>query len=319
MAPWQRLPTEIRLEIWEAVTRAYLEERRDLRIRLGAIESINKIPRTLSTCAAVCRGWQTFFESNTFQRLVINDCDLDDFANVVRGKRKMRLAYVQHLRLHIRLDDYDFSRSTVPETWRASRRNDSICAAALLKLLDVLSTSGESEIANSRHGIFLELSAASWSDARHFRNFRMDRDYPYEHKGDLDRNYMGYEYKQLSAKAQTVYGVPMNIIYHGAMLHALGRVPLGSSYEFQMEWEGIQRERQLDIVRGFKIRRRFLRSISSNMVSWMLACKLQSVCEVRLEQWCPHTLHGMLFAAQPCAEFLSKDENDQAKPSKQAS
>jgi len=62
--------------------------------------------------ASVCREWQFFFEPHNFQRLVIDQDRLRNLDKFTKGSRR---AFVKHVWLLIRLDEYDCSACSVPE------------------------------------------------------------------------------------------------------------------------------------------------------------------------------------------------------------
>ncbi|KAL1895399.1 hypothetical protein Sste5346_005205 [Sporothrix stenoceras] len=210
--PWSSLPTELRLVVFDRLARITEADRRALKLQLDTTTK----PPSMATYTAVCREWHWFFEPYNFRRLVIDDSEVGQFAELVKGPTKRhRLAFIRHLHFHGRLDDYDCSQCTEKSDEDASVREDGRIMLALSTLIAVLSTrnklEGEEytchpdwdEFAKDTEdrssdpkgsGLTLELSTSSWSDPHHsVRNFRQCRDYPYELPEDIEDRYDAYK------------------------------------------------------------------------------------------------------------------------------
>ncbi|KAF4971873.1 hypothetical protein FZEAL_9730 [Fusarium zealandicum] len=99
---WSSLPPEIQLLILELVVSSSQKKR------------YKKGPG-IAIFAGVSRGWQCFIERNTFRRLVITNKTLDAFAKAVKGKNAIRLGYIRHLWLRIKLSEYTCHSCRKPE------------------------------------------------------------------------------------------------------------------------------------------------------------------------------------------------------------
>ncbi|KPM36911.1 hypothetical protein AK830_g9651 [Neonectria ditissima] len=133
-------------------------------------------------CASVCRAWQHYFESLTFESLTLSQSDLSYFADTMRGKKRYRLDYLGLLRLRIHLDDYDCGVCQAAEDEKEMKENCLAFTAAVWDLLKILSTwrDPNKNTGARRDGINLELSVHSPSDYKHvFRPFSLQDDYPY--------------------------------------------------------------------------------------------------------------------------------------------
>ena len=97
---WDCLPTDIRIEI---------------------LEDIAQAPR-LAPYAGVCLEWQEFFEKITFRRLTLEDEALEAFASVVRGEKVLRLNYIRHIWLRIKLAEYTCEDCHEPEDMTTADR-----------------------------------------------------------------------------------------------------------------------------------------------------------------------------------------------------
>lgn len=163
MAKWHDLPPEIRVMVLEMVS----------------LPGNNHGDR--SAYAAVSREWQTFFEKENFQRLVLHQSCLPDFDRIVRRHRRRILRYVW---LRVTLPQYDCRSCQLYESKSEATNNNQIFTNAIWELLKVLGSwkkKGPFGLADG--GPVLELSAHSPSDSEHyFRDYRLDKDiYPHQH------------------------------------------------------------------------------------------------------------------------------------------
>ena len=91
--PWSHLPPEIRLRILKLVAQDH-----EPKGNVGAA--------SVAPYAAVCPEWQFFFEQITFNYLILGNSTLEAFKKVVGGSKKIRLGYIRHLWLRIKLPKY---------------------------------------------------------------------------------------------------------------------------------------------------------------------------------------------------------------------
>lgn len=316
MASWQRLPTEIKLAIWDLVAREAVADRRALNLQLET----SRKPLSLASCAAVSRHWQWFFEHVTFQRLVIDDSEVEQFAALVEGPRKTaRLGFIRHLHLHGRFDDYDCSQCIRIASADALVRDDRRFVLALSALMAVLATWDGKDDQDQGHveqggqdgrvpqpiGMTLELSAASWSDPYHsIRNFRQCREYPYETADDIDEAYDAYAVYRARERdhPNNTHGWHEGVWRErlpnvaAAVSRVLGSRPLGHAMEFtypprvsvvedprnEFEELGIA---PVKIVRAFMMRRRFYRGIDRGLFDRLISFTSKWLDCVRMEVW----------------------------------
>ncbi|OAA57539.1 hypothetical protein SPI_07198 [Niveomyces insectorum RCEF 264] len=305
MCSWQHLPWELRLRVLDYVERA--PERHNL-----------------AACAAVAAEWQAPVERRTFSYLDVHSKEIDVFAAAVEGPQKsVRLNYIRHLHLHVRLGMYNCPNCLVPESPDTVHRNNVEFTRALWALLAVLATHN-SRIGDDRlgqqHGLTLELSAASFSDAHHtFTDFRCQRGYPrFRVPADLDPAYTAYTERmerRRHAKANQ-HSVIRRLTRPYAQLHlqrdafqspwtlkaqrVMGGRPLaldfgnkGSDSSSNGGGGGLCR---INIVRGLVIRRQFYRCISPDVLMLLLNPGLRCIRQLRIETWRP----VLPFALREC-------------------
>jgi hypothetical protein len=89
---------------------------------------------SLSPYAAVCLGWQLFFEIITFRHLAIKDSDLDEFEKVVHGETRVhRLDYMRYIWLHILVSTYSCNECNKEEdALTISRYIPQLCKPAFM-------------------------------------------------------------------------------------------------------------------------------------------------------------------------------------------
>ena|SRR6266566_3636845 len=151
-------------------------------------------------------------------------------------------------------------------------RNNDIFTAAVWNLLIILSKwpgfDRSCRHGRCQQGLTLELGAYSPSDSKHtFRNFRLEQDYPYQEKNDLETH--GEAYK---SRTNRLGLNSLNDPYHGWVDGRQDYVNLGSklriigtlSFNFNHpRFSPLFRELlKVDIVTGLLIRRQFYRKIA---------------------------------------------------------
>ncbi|TID02603.1 hypothetical protein CH35J_004795 [Colletotrichum higginsianum] len=163
-------------------------------IRLMVLEELERLVEgrsRLSHFSAVSAEWRAFFQPRIFETLSIRHPgpDVTQLDANVRGDRT-RL--VKRISLHVTTDEYDarhdFDR---PESGSSQRANDTMLQEALHELFRVLSKWGYAEDA---HGISLDISVSSRSDAEHQLNHRNDRPHLSRsrvHSQDFERCLLG--------------------------------------------------------------------------------------------------------------------------------
>ncbi|KAH7175333.1 hypothetical protein EDB81DRAFT_895846 [Dactylonectria macrodidyma] len=118
---------------------------------------------------------------------------LFEFEKAVQGDNVVRLNYIKHLRLHIKLAEYTNRTYDKPESTANISKNSRSFTHAMVVLLNALSSwQGISG------GLTLEVIANSPSDVEyHPKEFRLLDNYPFRFEEDLDRspNYSQY-YRQ---------------------------------------------------------------------------------------------------------------------------
>lgn len=103
---WDRLPVEINLMILNLL----YADLKDSTVRFIALPKL----------ATVCRQWQAFVETRTFETLVIENSSLDMFESACQGDNAIRLGYIRHIGLHIILEGYECHESRrVEDQYRA--------------------------------------------------------------------------------------------------------------------------------------------------------------------------------------------------------
>ncbi|OIW32387.1 hypothetical protein CONLIGDRAFT_678788 [Coniochaeta ligniaria NRRL 30616] len=135
-------------------------------IRLMILELLAQEKHGLASYASVCKEWAAVIEKKNFARLKLRPSCLDDLENMV-GRQRRRL--VRHIWLNIELQPY-----TCPECcqWPESHSSSSVCSRAISKLFTILAAWNP-----TGHGLTLELSAQSPSDAEHwFKNYYFGAD-----------------------------------------------------------------------------------------------------------------------------------------------
>ncbi|OAA64690.1 protein-tyrosine phosphatase 2 [Niveomyces insectorum RCEF 264] len=294
MLSWYWLPTELRLLIWNILISDASEDRQILRIQL---DTSSRKPISLAACTAVSRDWQAYFEPVTFRRLFVESTEVEQFVAATQGPRKARLGYIHHLHLHVRLHDYDCSQCDKAPDAEALARDKAVFTKALWPLLRALARWGTQKVdgTHERHGIALELSASSWSDAAHgYRDFKLQRDYPYELAEDVDWDFTAYKHytrreiadrKRRSRDLHRAAWEQEMPVPSAMADRVFGVRPLGA-------WTQ-RRAPRLRIVRALVVRRRFYRAIDPNLLSWLLRSGPCSIRELRVEQWSRDAIHKL--------------------------
>lgn len=127
--------------------------------------------------ATVCREWQEYFESITFQSLVLNQDRLAQLETIV-SRHPRRVGFVRHVHLRLELPEYDCKRCKRPETKAEEAANDRIFTTAAVKLFGIISTWP----ATQGKACILEMSAHSPSDWQHrFKRLRLYKDTSLHH------------------------------------------------------------------------------------------------------------------------------------------
>ena len=99
---WVDLPLELQSSILKAVSENHCQ-------------SFGRRAYSLSPFASVCLDWQFFFEKITFGRLTFDDSMLKEFDEMVQGQNKIRLTYIKHIWLQIKLPKYTCAACFEPE------------------------------------------------------------------------------------------------------------------------------------------------------------------------------------------------------------
>ncbi|KXJ97236.1 hypothetical protein Micbo1qcDRAFT_199952 [Microdochium bolleyi] len=92
-------------------------------------------PNVLSTLACVCSEWQAAVEAFTFARIHLNPARLDDFANIVVGRRAARIRAIS---LHVPLDPYSKHRNDEKELPEERKHTSATVVTPLERLFAIL-------------------------------------------------------------------------------------------------------------------------------------------------------------------------------------
>lgn len=176
-----------------------------------------------------------------------------------------------------------------------SNRNDDIFSRAVWNLLIILSNwtgfSCGCGCGRRYQGLTLELGVYSPSDSKHtFRDFRLEHDYPYQDKKDLERDYGAYRRRAARLKLN-----PLNDPSHGWVDGHRDAVCLGSKQRIMgmlainlslPEFSAFsQTFPKVEIVTGLLIRRQFYRKITAKSLSKLLREAFTCLRWFRHEGW----------------------------------
>ncbi|KAI1389493.1 uncharacterized protein F4822DRAFT_398509 [Hypoxylon trugodes] len=153
MTSWSNLPAELRLAILQIV----------------ADTSMGHI----ATYASVCSEWQEVFEAKSFERIVLSQRRVLEFAQIVQGPRR-RL--VKHIWLRIELSDDDHSSyKTISLREMDFEGRDNF--VGVIKVLFTTLSAWERPRDLNKEGLTLEFCAYSPSDSEHMPK---DRDFAHD-------------------------------------------------------------------------------------------------------------------------------------------
>ncbi|KPM40299.1 hypothetical protein AK830_g6275 [Neonectria ditissima] len=287
---WNSLPPEIHLHILELFIADNVKKNARASVR-------GQKKLGVALFATVCREWQFFFEKFTFRRLVLDASALPAFATATRGHNVVRLTYIRHLWLRMKLLNYTCRSCSKPENALTISRNNRVFTSAIESLLCILS---RWEPQHGPGGLTLEISAHSPSDLRHrFRDYRMEDDYPYQLEEDLkiypglfmyhvhkSRRFLWWNFshrtrRQRMGDMQRLYGTPLEL------------KPWPSKNE-----QGHPNEAptlaKAPIVKGFLIRHQCYRSFAVTTLATIFEQSLIAVTSFRFETRTPLTAKGQL-------------------------
>ncbi|EPE02661.1 hypothetical protein F503_04010 [Ophiostoma piceae UAMH 11346] len=299
---WDQLPSEIQLKIWDILAEDVLCRRIAWKEDLDANDALD-LPPSLAACAAVNRSWNTFFERITFRQLVLYSRTgaVNQFREIVKGKKIVRLEYIRHLRLHIQLADYDCTKCHKRETLKEVKDHNTRLTKALQPLLVTLGKwkspgSGQSPDAYPSHrpGLALELSAGSWSDTAHaFIGSHISyKGFPYETKedavrGDLRAARLKFKRRAFDVRkaSEDSGGHTPKMSQHAwnrglytGLCRMHGQKPLTiNERNFSVAMARKAERQGLDIVRELKVTQRFMHAISYDVLSWILFLGSRSI------------------------------------------
>ncbi|KAI3392864.1 hypothetical protein diail_5039 [Diaporthe ilicicola] len=262
---WNRLPRELHDMILERFTwHTHSDE--------GPLAGTDQ----LAVLATVCRDWQDFFEGKLFQQLTLKtESDIQAFAELVQSRRR---AYVKWVWLRIELPLYDCQQCHRHETREDVQVQNTTFTNLVWDLFDVLSKWKNKDVHN--HGITLELSAHSPSDAHHFNKdlrFRL-------HDSAWDR-----------WDARPV--LPHNDPFHGWQDgKQVKEIPSDAKYRvfgfglhFDYKLPSVRRRRmrlpKVSVVTSFVIRRQFSRSFGVRRGLYPMMCSLTRLSTFSFEPW----------------------------------
>ncbi|RDL35090.1 Uncharacterized protein BP5553_07021 [Venustampulla echinocandica] len=258
MGRWGNLAAEIRLMILEMVLEGY---------------SFKSEPYARARYASVCREWQPVFEQRNFQRLVLDQAriyGLEEFMG--KEATSHRRDYLKHLFLRVRLDEYDCTVCQSKEDNETIKNNNGIFSKAVWNLLIILSKWTRSACSRGRggrqQGLTLELGAYSPSDSKHtFRDFRLEHDYPYQERNDLEMDWDTYK-----LRADRLGLDSLNDLYHRWVDGHRDRLSLESKQRIMgtltidldlPEFSAFSHIfPKVEIITGLLIRRQFYRKIA---------------------------------------------------------
>lgn len=305
MAGWNDLPREVRLFVWDLLVQDAAEERLACRLRPDS----GRAPLSLASSAATSREWQDYFERVTFRRLVIHDGQVEEFAAIVRGRRSVRLGYIQHLRLHARLQEYKCPECRDTEDGATRRFNTDVLIRALRHLINTLATwnSGQPSPGPDHRGgieagkLVLELSAASPSDLKHMLpDFVGCPEYPFETPNELESDFAAFKRTMVSPRLfypLALWDVNGPLFSDGIFLEigppqrSLGISEIAESFLGMFTGDNdLQTPRRVPIVQTLLIRLRYHRIISYHLLSALVSWGLSSIQHVHIEQWCDRNI-----------------------------
>ncbi|KAF4992349.1 hypothetical protein FDECE_13745 [Fusarium decemcellulare] len=272
---WDSLPPELRLRVLRCVVMGHEGIETTATLGFGKASSL----------ATVSREWQCFFEKETFRRLALTSSDLTTFSRVVRGKNAVRLNYINHLWLNVKLTEYTQRIYDRPESATNIGKNNRIFSCAIATLLNALSS-----WEGIHGGLTLEIRAHSPSDQKyHPWELELHGDYPLRFEEDL-KNCTGlskYRKKKLE-ETRIGTGRPSVSVEQG-MAQRLHGTPLKIQ-----PWPLKKRKRcrnlvqklpSAPIVKGLVLRQAFLRGIALTSLAALFRESFVALESFRLERW----------------------------------
>lgn len=118
---WVKLPPELRRMIFVFLLGPRVEGKRT----------------DLSTYAAVCPEWKSFFERETFKHLTLHQSDIPELCSIVQGERK---TFVRWIWLNIKLPKYNCDSCRKRESTEELKVHKFIFTNAVWNLFAFLST-----------------------------------------------------------------------------------------------------------------------------------------------------------------------------------
>lgn len=288
---WTKLPAEIRCMILKIVADDSNSEHSYIRVGY----------------TTVCREWQPVFEKETFKSLILNQNRIYGLKEFMEGVNIYRQKYLYKIFLHIQLQQYDCKVCRTKEDDTTIRNNNDIFSKAISDLLTILSqwkSSTRLPGCSQIEGLILELGASSPSDCRHtpLNDFRLEDNYPYYEKSDLDPDFKAYrEYgKSFKNSIDYCYGsVNRRNKFCGSRpeWRVMGTLTVDENKTNLPE---------VTIVRGLLIRRRFYRRIASSTINKLFCTSFTCLEWFRHEGWHNVDLHQQLAFERGMLNFYTQ-------------
>ena len=270
---------------------------------------------SVASYAVVSLEWQSFFEHRTFRFLVLDYSALPAFQKAVSGKGRVRLSYLRHLWIRVKLFPYSCDQCCHPEDlptvwwyvcilntfvnthspvsaslylWLLTNmacRNDWIFTKTMKALLQILASHS-----SLPGGMILEVSAHSPSDTQHFfRDHRIEDDYPFRRESDIRSltSVLGYHLKM-----REKIGMAIDPSHQGVDPFDNSRPTFGEVQRFlgaPLDFIPLHSLPQAPIVKALHIRRQFYRQLSPTALAKLFRESLVSAESFRIERWCRPT------------------------------
>ena len=171
-------------------------------------------------------------------------------------------------------------------------RNRAIFTNTIWNLLVVLSKWKRRSHGELEHRLVLDLGVYSPSDSQHaFRDFRLEDDYPYLVKEDLDETFEAYHlaYGEPTRETKFPTGCPTWVVAcreapsYRSRLRVTGTQPL--KLNFRDIEEGPLRFPRVKAVKELVVRRQYYRDIAPGVFSKLLKESFTSLQKFRYELW----------------------------------
>ncbi|KAJ3544743.1 hypothetical protein NM208_g2894 [Fusarium decemcellulare] len=272
---WDSLPPEIRLRVLRCVVLGHR------RIETPAALGFGKA----SSLATVSREWQCFFEKETFRRMALTSSDLTTFSRVVRGKNAIRLNYINHLWLNVKLTKYTQRIYDRPESATNIGQNNRIFSYAIATLLNALSS-----WEGIHGGLTLEIHAHSPSDHKyHPWELELHGDYPLRFEEDLVNSTSLSKYRRKKLEETRIGTGRPSVSVEQGMAQRLHGTPLKIQpwplKKRKLCKNPVQKLPSAPIVKGLVLRQAFFRGIALTSLAALFRESFVALESFRLQRW----------------------------------